>query len=147
MTHLETFTNEYSSTTPLISLEQGIIFIMGRSIPKDPVNFYAPLQEWTDNYCKNYSGKTQIIIGFDHISTASVKVIYNILRDFTEDTDIENTTSVKWYYERADDDLSELGKIFESLFPTNFRMIEVENIDKDFCKMVLKSKKNPINSI
>ena len=140
MTQLEPFINKHTTSTPFIQLEQGKFFIIGRSILNDPVDFYKPMREWIADYAKNYKGKTKIVIGFDHISTATVKVIYDIFRDFTQVVDIERKTSVEWYCESNDDDLNDLGKIFQALFPTDFKIIEVESIDKDFIHEMLASK-------
>ena len=53
----DSFKNNPTKRTPWIILEPGRIFIMGRSIPENPNDFYRPVQEWISEYAHNNEGK------------------------------------------------------------------------------------------
>jgi hypothetical protein len=128
---------EPTRRTPWILLEPGRIFIMGRSIPENPGDFYRPVQEWIEDYVKNYSGKTIISLGFEYINTSSTKWIFSMLKELSEIKDIQNNASVKWYYENGDDDMCELGFILRSLVDCPFVVVEVSQMDRSKYEKIL----------
>src|SRR5450759_6011403 len=84
MMYPDKFRNEPSKKTPWIIMEPGRIFIMGRSIPENPGDFYRPVHEWVSKYAQNYIEKTKIEFGFEYINTSSTKRIYTIHRELYE---------------------------------------------------------------
>lgn len=122
---------EATNKTPEIVLEQGIIFIKGRSIPEDPNNFYKPIYEWVSKYISEWAGKTDIIFAFEFINTRSIKWIYTILKEMTELIYLPgNKLQVSWFYEEGDEDMYDLGSIISALVRCPFRIIRIEDIDK-----------------
>jgi hypothetical protein len=116
--------------TPWIILEKGRIFIMGRSIPENPNDFYAPVHEWITSYSHNHEVKSVIELGFEYINTSSLKWVYNILKELSEIKDIAENVSVIWYYERGDEDMCELGFILRSLIDCPFVVVEVDEMNR-----------------
>lgn len=125
----------------MIILEPGKLFIMGRSIPENPGDFYRPLQAWITDYIKNFRGSTRITLGFEYINTASMKWIYSILRELSQGKEIARDASITWYYEQGDEDMKDLGLILKSLVVSPFSMVEVEEMDKNRYDMILAGKK------
>lgn len=130
MIYTERFVRVPSKRTPRIILEPGKIFIMGRSIPDNPGEFYRPVHEWITDYVKNYKGKTIIEFGFEYINTSSTKWIFSFLKELSEMKEIVNNARVTWYYELGDEDMSELGFILRSLIECPFLVVEVKEISK-----------------
>ena len=130
MIYTERFVREPSKRTPGIILEPGKIFIMGRSIPDNPEEFYHPVHEWITDYVKNYKGKTIIEFGFEYINTSSTKWIFSFLKELSEMKEVVNNARVTWYYELGDEDMSELGFILRSLIECPFLVVEVKEINK-----------------
>ena len=126
----DSFKNIPTKRTPWIILEPGRIFIMGRSIPENPNDFYRPVREWVSEYARDYSGRSKIEFGFEYINTSSIKWIFTILRELAEIKDIVNNASVTWYYEHGDEDMCELGFILRSLVECPFIVVEVEEMNK-----------------
>ena len=126
----DSFKNIPTKRTPWIILEPGKIFIMGRSIPENPNDFYRPVQEWISKYVKNYPDKSKIVLGFEYINTSSIKWIFTILRELSEMKNIVENASVTWYYERGDEDMCELGFILRSLVECPFIVVEVDEMNK-----------------
>ena len=141
MVYPEKYINELSKRTPWIILEPGRIFIMGRSIPENPGDFYRNVQAWITEYSRKFRGKTKISLGFEYINTASMKWIYTILRELSQVSEIANNATIAWYYEKGDEDMKELGFILKSLVVSPFTMIEVEEMDKEIYDMILAGKK------
>ena len=127
----DNYKRESSRNTPWVILDPGKIFIMGRSIPENPGEFYRPVYEWIQEYKLKYNGKTIIGLGFEYINTTSTKWIYSILKEVAEMKDISKNVSINWYYEQDDEDMSELGFILRSLVDCPFVVIEVAGMDRN----------------
>ncbi len=140
MVYPEKYISELSKRTPWIIMEPGRIFVMGRSIPENPGDFYRPLQAWITGYSKGYRGNTKISLGFEYINTSSMKWIYTILRELSQVRDIALNARLTWYYEQGDEDMKELGYILKSLVACSFTMTEVEEMDKDIYDRILAGK-------
>ena len=121
-------------------MEPGKLFIMGRSIPENPGDFYRSLLVWITDYTKNYKGNTKISLGFEYINTSSMKWIYTILKELSQVSEIVLNATLTWYYEQGDEDMKELGHILKSLVTCPFNMTEVEEMDKETYEGILEDK-------
>lgn len=129
-----------SKRTPRIILEPGRIFIMGRSIPENPGEFYKPVYEWISEYVVKHKGKSKIDIGFEYINTSSTKWIYTILKELAGLNEICDNASVTWYFEQGDDDMGELGFILRSLLECPFIVVEVNEMNSKKYDQILSGK-------
>lgn len=129
---IDNYIKEATKRTPWIILEPGKILIMGRSIPDNPGELYAPVLNWVTDYIINYKGPTKISFGFEYINTTSTKWIFIMLKELAGDKEISSKTSVSWFYEEGDDDLSELGYILSSLIECPFEIVEVDLMDESW---------------
>jgi hypothetical protein len=130
MMYPDKFKNEPSKRTPWIILEPGKIFIMGRSIPENPADFYRPVQKWISEYTTNHSEQSKIDLGFEYINTSSIKWIFTILKELSEMKEIVQNARVTWYYEQGDEDMCELGFILRSLLECPFTLVEVDEMNR-----------------
>jgi hypothetical protein len=126
----ESYRNMPTRRTPWIILEPGRIFIMGRSIPENPNDFYRPVQEWVSKYSRNHTERSKIELGFEYINTSSIKWIFTILKELAEMKELSDRAAVTWYYERGDEDMCELGFILRSLVECPFIVVEVDEMNK-----------------
>jgi len=133
------FKNNPTKRTPWIIMEPGRIFIMGRSIPENPNDFYRPIQEWVSKYAHNYQEKSKIELGFEYINTSSIKWIFTILKEISEMREIEKNASVNWYFEHGDEDMCELGFILRSLVECPFVVVEVDEMNKARYEKILSN--------
>ena len=133
----DSFKNNPTKRTPWIILEPGRIFIMGRSIPENPGDFYRPIREWVSEYAKDYAEKSKIDLGFEYINTSSIKWIFTLLRELSEMKEIGKNANVTWYYERGDEDMGELGFILRSLVECPFIVVEVEEMNRSRYEKIL----------
>ncbi len=135
----DSFKNNPTKRTPWIILEPGRIFIMGRSIPENPADFYRPVLDWISGYVENCADRSKIEFGFEYINTSSIKWIFTILRKLSEIREIGNNTSVTWYYEHGDEDMCELGFILRSLVDCPFVVVEVSEMNKSRYEKIYNS--------
>jgi hypothetical protein len=133
----DSFKSLPTKRTPWIILEPGKIFIMGRSIPENPKDFYRPVYDWVAKYAQDHSEKSTIELGFEYINTSSTKWIFNILKELSEMKEIAKNARVTWYYERGDEDMCELGFILRSLVDCSFIVVEVDEMSKSRYEKIL----------
>jgi len=126
-----------SKRTPWIILEEGTIFIMGRSIPENPGDFYRPVHDWIAGYAKENFKETRIVLGFEYINTSSTKWIFAILKQLSDMKDLQKNSKVFWYYEQGDEDMCELGFILRSLIDCPFVVMEVDIMNTDMYEKIL----------
>jgi hypothetical protein len=119
-----------SKKTPWVILEPGRLFIMGRSIPENPGDFYRPILEWVSDYAHKNTAKTKVEFGFEYVNTSSTKWIYTILKELSEMKGMTSIANFTWFYEQGDDDMYELGQILKTLVECQFSMIEVSEMNK-----------------
>lgn len=104
--------------TPHIKVDSsgGQILLAGISIPEDPHEFYAPLNEEIDVYAQQPAEKTKLEFMLEYFNTSSTLIIRNLIRrlgTLASKTDLQ----IIWYYEKDDEDMYEAGEEFRLLFP------------------------------
>ncbi len=116
---------EATKKTPEVKAsDNGIISIIGRSIPEDPLMFYEPLKKWIEEYSKNPQKETIVKIQLEYFNSGTSKILINILRqlvDLKQRCDVK----IKWCYEEGDDDIYERGDYFSTILETDFEFIEI----------------------
>ena len=127
---IKKYTVEPTRRTPRVILEPGRFFIVGRSIPENPGEFYRPVFDWIRNYVQGKSQRTSIELGFEYINISSTKWIYNIIKEVSLMDEISDKVSICWYYDAGDDDMCELGFIMKSLVDCPFYVIESEVMER-----------------
>ncbi len=110
--------------TPDVLLETGKIKLTGRSVPADPELFFKPIYNWVESYVNRGLTDTILELDFEYINTASTKWVFNLLKLLGSDGSASEKLKVTWCYENGDDDMYDLGLIFQSLVPTKFKFIE-----------------------
>jgi hypothetical protein len=123
--------------TPMVSLDKGRIFIMGRSIPDHPGEFYITILEWLTSYIKNYRGPTTVDLGFEYINTSSTKYIFLFLKELAKIPGMSSNSKVNWYFEQGDEDMRELGLILKSVVECPFTISEVPEMSKEQYELIL----------
>ena len=137
MMYPKKFKSVPSKRTPWIILEEGTIFIMGRSIIENPSFFYEPGLKWVAYYTRTWTGKTKIDLGFDYVNTGSIKWLYILLRGLSEIREMSENAMINWHYEEGDDDMCELGFILRSLVDCPFTIVEVSEMNMKLYEQVL----------
>ena len=102
----------------------NIFEISGKSIIENTNKFYNPILQWLEEY-KNilYLGKDKLDkaafcvfrFNLDYINSTSVKAIKDVLIQLDKIAQDGNKILAKWYYDKYDEDMKELGKTFSTL--------------------------------
>lgn len=137
------YIREATKRTPGVVIEPGRIFIMGRSTPDNPGDFYAPVLEKITEYIAGYSGRTRVDLGFEYINTTSTKWIFLILRKLSVLENASQKMSVTWYYELGDEDMSELGFMLRPQVECPFLVSEAKKMNRNLYKSILSSTDQP----
>jgi hypothetical protein len=99
-----------TSNTPMVKFDvSGILMMKGRSLILDGRPFYQPLIDWASAL----DAETVIFnIDFDYFNSSSSKLILELLKIIDINARIK-TFNVNWYFETDDEDILEIGQIFE----------------------------------
>ena len=102
----------------------NVFEISGKSIIENTNKFYNPILQWLEEY-KNllYLGKDKLDkaafcvfrFNLDYINSTSVKAIKDVLIQLDKIAQDGNKILAKWYYDKYDEDMKELGKTFSTL--------------------------------
>lgn len=105
----------------------SVLRLKGPSIPEDTENFYKPLLNYIEEYCKIPSNKTIIEIDLDYFNHGSTKIFLKIFEKFKDLYKSSKKVQINWYYNEGDDEMMESGESFKSITKIPFRMIEKIN--------------------
>jgi hypothetical protein len=130
MKGIDKYTADPTKRTPRIILEPGRIFILGRSIPENPGEFYRPVYDWINQYVRINGHQTIIELGFEYINTSSTKWVYNIIKEIARMGNLAKNVRIIWYYDLGDEDMCELGFILKSLVDCPFFVVESEGMNR-----------------
>ena len=126
-TLLEDLKHEGSAKTPVVEFSSnGELFLKGRSIPENSIEFYKPLIEWLESYSESPNSTTVLSVQLEYFNTSSSKCILDVFKKLESISGSEIT--VKWHYEEDDEDMLEAGEDYEAIIDLPFEMIEVEEI-------------------
>ena len=102
---------EATVQTPLIDFdpESGLMQIKGRAIPDNPDNFWLPILNWFESYLMLPAEETIFEIDLDYFNISSSKRILVLLYKLNDIADNGRRVNVKWCYNKADEDMFEVG--------------------------------------
>ena len=117
---------EATNITPYARFEtNGQLLLKGRSLVFDVNLFYQPLIDWVS---KLETPAVDFHIDFDYLNSGSQKKILELLKIIDAKTGV-TTFNVFWLYETDDEDILEMGQLFEEkLRKANFWFKEYAEI-------------------
>jgi len=117
---------EGTEVTPQISFNEELstLSIHGRSIPSNADETYRKLEEWLEELFDENSCILVIDMNLDYFNTASHK---HLAQMFTKISNNCNDTKVVWHYCIDDEEMKQVGEIFERIFNLNFEFISFED--------------------
>jgi hypothetical protein len=139
MKSISAYKNEPTRKTPWVVLDEGRIFMMGRSIPENPGEFYRPVHDWIKKYVSHGSGQVKIDLGFEYINTSSIKWVFTLLRELSSFEEVGENATVNWYYDHGDEDTAELGFILRSLIDCPFVVTELDGMSRSKYESILNN--------
>jgi hypothetical protein len=116
-----------SPKTPEVNFSgSGELWLKGRSIPENSIEFYKPLMDWLEEYGKGPNANTVLNVQLEYFNTSSSKCILDLFKKL--ETISASSLTVNWYYEEDDEDMLEAGEDYQAIIKVPFKMIEVEEI-------------------
>ena len=103
---------------------KNIFEISGKAIIENTNKFFSPILQWLEDYknivCSEEGSSDRASLrvfefNLDYLNSTSVKAIRDILIQLDEIAEAGNNIQVKWYYDKLDEDMKELGKVYSSL--------------------------------
>lgn len=127
---------EPTDFTPKIILDPTALKfeIAGESRPENAGKFYQPILQWMEQYKsvlfwhKEKFGKPQPItfeFKFDYLNSVSAKYILDLFKQLDTYNSEGNPVTVKWYYDKRDEDMKSTGEEFADLLKVPFEFIAV----------------------
>ena len=111
-------------TTPSAIINDGYMKIVGNSTPIEENNtFFSHMSKQVDLYSKQVPNKTSIDISLKHINAASKRNIINLLNSLEKLNQLGFKVVINWQYDNEDEDIRELGEIFDAMFDIDFNFI------------------------
>jgi len=113
--------------TPQVELDinKGSFVIVGRSLPENAIDFYKPVFTWVEEAMQSVTGKNIVVeIKLEYFNTASSKQIAKLflqLENFIE----RNNITIKWFYEKEDNDMLVSGNQYAKFLNLKFEFIEM----------------------
>ena len=96
---MESLHIDATENSPQVTMdyEKGLIELEGKSYPENTFEFYTPILNWLENYCKNETSKeTTVAMKLNYFNSATSQVLFDFF-DHIADAELENL-SVLWYY-------------------------------------------------
>jgi hypothetical protein len=111
--------------SPIITIdnEKKIIRVVGASYPEDAVDSFIPILDWLKEIDPKNSEKVTIEFDFTILSSASNKMVYEILLKLLQMNKEGLKVEVFWYYEAFDEDLEEEGRSFKAAIDLPFHIV------------------------
>lgn len=119
-------TIEPSEDTPTIIMDPGKpeIVIKGSSFPEDAIQFYTPVIEWINENEKLFTKTLVCEFSYSILSSASNKMVFEILLKLEKLKEKGKEIHVKWMYSGYDEDMYDEGRGFKESMNLKFDLIE-----------------------
>jgi len=112
-----------TKTTPQTLMNDGYWRISGNAFPVEKKNFFNEFNKQVDIYLKKPAIKTIVEISLSYVNAEAKRSII----EFFNQLEILNNqgfkVDVKWWYEKDDEDVKELGEIYKSMFTFEIDLI------------------------
>ena len=124
---MEKYQNAGSPITPFISLdpESGTLEIIGRSIPENPIEFYAPLNNALDKYAISPMPVTQVTLKLEYYNSSSSKCLLEIFKKLEEIRKSGPDIKINWLYDEQDDGMLSAGEDYQAMLDLTFVLVPV----------------------
>jgi len=109
----------------LLDLDAKKIIIEGPSFPEDAIEIYKPVVDWLNTNNEKLD-KLEVIFDFSILSSASNKMVYEILLKLESLQKRNQNVKIKWYHEDFDEDMKEEGLGFKSNVNVPFEILSKE---------------------
>ena len=125
---MNTLLIEGKMNSPLIDFnpKSGLLKIIGRSIPENPVKFYQPIEDWICNFIKTNPKDLILYVHLDYLNTHSTECLLILMKKLEIYYKAHNTNvKVSWNFDEDDEDMESLGQDLASIAVIPFEYKEI----------------------
>lgn len=121
---------EMTDDSPHIFLdaENSVFKIEGPSYPEDAHDVYKVVLEWISKVNDPLKSKLNCDFNFKILSSASHKMIYEILIGLESLHKKSNNVVINWYYQEFDEDMYETGEDYADTIDIPFKLFPLESL-------------------
>jgi hypothetical protein len=116
------------NTPEVIFSPEGVIKIKGRALSLNSTEFPEQIIKGFESYLKHPPDKTDIILAFEYLNSFSTNILVSFLERLPQTILPPKKYSIKWYYEKDDDDMLELGQYISEIYHLPVDIIRTEDI-------------------
>lgn len=127
--HIEETTGTFLTPAVSLSASTGKCSMEGESFIENPQAFYAPIQEWIEQYIKNVKGEMEWDFRFLYLNSSSSKIMSNIFRKLKEYENEGGKITINWHYPEDNTGLLEEGECFKLVSKLSINLIPYELAD------------------
>ena len=126
---MEKYSIEGTHNTPdiVFDFKRGVLYISGRSIPENSLEFYNPLFSAIDNYVNDPRDETNINIQLEYYNSSSSSCLLSVFKKLEKLNAKNGKVSVNWIYEENDEDILAAGKNFQGIIDLPFIMTPISD--------------------
>lgn len=112
--------------TPAVLLDKDkeILVLAGRSLPENVNDFYEPVLQWFREYMQSPLPKTVVNLKLEYFSTATSKLLYDLMLQLEELQHKKYKVVIKWHYPEGDEDIYQAGKEYAEMLDIPFQFQE-----------------------
>lgn len=118
---------EATKYTPeiVLSAEDNLISLKGKSYPENTFDFYEPIVAWLKSYFTEPKNGVSIVFDISYFNSSSSKLFFDIFDIFEGAVENGSTVSIKWIYDADNESAQEAGEDFKDDFETlDFELLE-----------------------
>lgn len=110
---------------PEVILDKGTseFKFLGKSLPEDVKEFYAPIHQWIEGYVEDPNEETIVEFNMEYFNSASSKQILDILELFAVIAENGKKITVKWHFMEDDEDMEDAGESYADIVDMPFELI------------------------
>lgn len=116
-----------TKATPCAIINDGYMKIAGKAVPVKDQNFFEVINKQIDRYVKKPANHTSVDISLTHVNAGSKRQMISLMNQLEGLKKMGFEVEVNWHYEADDEDVMELGEIFNSMFDITINLILREN--------------------
>lgn len=119
---------QMSKDSPKIVLDEdkSVFLIEGASYMADAYKAYQVVLDWINESHIKFKDQLICEFKFNMLSSASRKMVYEILNMLNQTTSGNKEVQIHWYYPDYDDDMKEIGEVYAENLSMPFSFIPIE---------------------
>lgn len=112
-----------------LNAETGVCIISGESYLEDTNQFYTPIFQWIEKFCKKIKKPLTFNFNLDYYNTSSSKCIVDIMAMLKKNSDLGQKITVNWFYDSESEDAEEdIEEVEDFMIETG---LEINLVHKD----------------